>query len=151
MRTHPGPCHNRWHPSIRSVLQCAPGDEVVLETRDVTDGQYNMYSSSADVTRIDRRVVHPLTGPILVEGAEPGDVLAVEILDVLTGSFGYTAQAPAFGFVRDEFPEPFLSAGTSATAALSQRISLASYGRCPRPGSTPTRHVRGRLPGVPCF
>ena len=52
-------------------------------------------------------VVHPLTGPVYVEGAEPGDLLEVEIVDVEPDSYGYTVQVPGFGFLRDDFPEPF--------------------------------------------
>ncbi len=52
-------------------------------------------------------VVHPLTGPVHVEGAEPGDVLVVEMLDVEPDRYGYTVQVPGFGFLRDDFPEPF--------------------------------------------
>jgi formamidase len=101
-------CHTRWHPEIPPALVCRPGDEVVLETRDAVDGQFTADSGHDDVVRIDRSIVHPLTGPIRVEGAAPGDVLSVEILDVVPGSFGYTAQIPGFGFLSDEFPEPFL-------------------------------------------
>jgi formamidase len=51
--------------------------------------------------------VHPLTGPVYVEGAEPGDLLEVEITEIEPDSYGYTVQVPGFGFLRDEFPEPF--------------------------------------------
>lgn len=101
-------CHNRWHPDIAPALTCLPGDEVVVETRDAVDGQLSMASTHGDVARLDRTVVHPLTGPIGVDGAEPGDLLVVDIVDISTGSFGYTAQIPGFGFLRDEFPDPFL-------------------------------------------
>jgi formamidase len=102
-------CHNRWHPDIAAALVCRPGDDVLMTTRDAVDGQFSMSSTHADVPRADRTLVHPLTGPIFLEGAEPGDQLAVEILAVEPGSFGYTAQFPGFGFLRDEFPEPFLA------------------------------------------
>jgi formamidase len=108
VRDEPERCHNRWHPDIPPALTCQPGDEVVMETRDAVDGQLSADSSHANVTTTDRTVVHPLTGPVRVEGAEPGDVLVVEILEILPGSFGYTAQNPGFGFLADEFPEPFL-------------------------------------------
>jgi formamidase len=101
-------CHNRWHPDIPPVLTCEPGDEVLMQTRDAVDGQFTRDSSHADVTTTDRMVVHPLTGPVRVERAEPGDVLVVEILEIVPASFGYTAQNPGFGFLADEFPEPFL-------------------------------------------
>ena len=52
-------------------------------------------------------VVHPLTGPVYVEGAEPGDLLDVEILTIEPDRYGYTVQVPGFGFLRDDFPEPF--------------------------------------------
>ncbi len=105
----PGTGHNRWHPDVAPVLFVEPGDEVLLETRDAVDGQIGPGSTSDDVTAVDLDVVHPLTGPIYVEGAEPGDLLEVEILEVSTGTFGYTMQSPGFGFLRDEFPLPFLA------------------------------------------
>lgn len=108
VREEPHRCHNRWHPDIPPVLTVSPGDEVVLQTRDAVDGQFTMDSRHEDVLRCDRSVVHPLTGPIRVEGAHAGDVLVVEILAIETSSFGYTAQIPNFGFLADEFPEPFL-------------------------------------------
>ena len=101
--------HNRWHPSVDPVLRCRAGDEVVIEARDGTDLQFNCDSTSADIESMNPSRVHPLTGPIYVDGAEPGDLLAVEILDVATGSFGFTAQIPGFGFLRDKFPEAHLT------------------------------------------
>jgi formamidase len=101
-------CHTRWHPDIPPAIRCSPGDEVLVQTRDAVDGQLSMDSSHEDLTHVDRTIVHPLTGPIFVEGAEPGDLLVVELMDISTGSFGYTAQFPGFGFLRDEFPDPFL-------------------------------------------
>jgi formamidase len=108
VRERPDRCHTRWHPDIPPVLTCQPSDEVLIETRDAVDGQFTLDSTNDDVLRADRSIVHPLTGPIRVDGAEPGDVLAVEVLEVVPSSFGYTAQIPGFGFLADEFPEPFL-------------------------------------------
>ena len=99
--------HNRWHPDIRPIVRCEPGDEVVLETRDAFDGQMGSDATLETVAAPNLDVVHPLTGPVYVEGAEPGDLLEVEILDVEPASYGYTVQVPGFGFLRDAFPEPF--------------------------------------------
>jgi formamidase len=99
--------HNRWHPDIAPVVRCSPGDEVVLETRDAFDGQMTPGVSLDVVAAPDLDVVHPLTGPVYVEGAEPGDLLEVEILDVEPDGYGYTVQVPGFGFLRDVFTEPF--------------------------------------------
>jgi formamidase len=103
----PGTGHNRWHPDIPPVVRCEPGDEVVLETRDAFDGQMAPHAPLDVVASPNLDVVHPLTGPVYVEGAEPGDVLAVEILDIGPDRYGYTVQVPGFGFLRDVFPEPF--------------------------------------------
>jgi formamidase len=100
--------HNRWHPDIPPLVRCAPGDEVILETRDAFDGPLNADSTVDDMAKLDLGVVHPLTGPVYVEGAEPGDILVTEILEVAPPSFGYTVQVPGFGFLRDDFPDPYL-------------------------------------------
>jgi formamidase len=102
----PGTGHNRWHPGIPPVVRCDPGDEVVMETRDALDGQIGPAATAETVGAANLDVVHPLTGPVYVEGAQPGDLLEVEILEVIPDSFGFTAQVPGFGFLREEFPEP---------------------------------------------
>lgn len=103
----PSTGHNRWHPDIPPVVRAEPGDEVVLETRDAFDGQMGPTATLGTVAAPNLDVVHPLTGPVYVEGAEAGDLLEVEILDVEPDRYGYTVQVPGFGFLRDEFPEPF--------------------------------------------
>ena len=100
--------HNRWHPDIPPVVRCAPGDEVVLETRDAFDGQMGPNATLETVGAPNLDLVHPLTGPVYVEGAQPGDLLEVEILEVAPDGYGYTVQVPGFGFLRDVFPEPYM-------------------------------------------
>jgi formamidase len=100
--------HNRWHPGLEPVARVEPGDEVVLETRDGLDGQLTRDSTHADCGTLDLGLGHPLTGPVLVEGAEPGDVLEVEILGYETPDFGVNGVIPGFGFLADVFTEPFL-------------------------------------------
>lgn len=103
----PGTGHNRWHPDIPPTVWCDPGEEVILETRDAFDGQMGPGISLADVAGVNLDRLHPLTGPVYISGAEPGDLLDIEILDIEADGYGYTAQVPGFGFLRDEFPEPF--------------------------------------------
>jgi formamidase len=100
--------HNRWHEAIPPILRVRPGDRVVLETRDAIDGQITPATTAADVGRADLGPVHPLTGPVYVEGAEPGDLLEVRIGEIRPEPFGFTVQVPGFGFLRDEFPEPHI-------------------------------------------
>ncbi len=101
-------CHNRWHPAIRPVATAVPGDTVVFETRDAFDNPFNRSSTPATVAAANLNLIHPLTGPLYVQGAKRGDVLAVTMLDVRSGPdhFGYTVAVPGFGFLRDVFPDP---------------------------------------------
>jgi formamidase len=108
LRDQPETGHNRWHPDIPPVVTCESGDEVVFETRDALDNQCTRDTTSAEVAGIDLSVVHPLTGPVHVAGAEPGDVLEVEILEVVPDSYGFTVQVPGFGFLRNYFPDPYV-------------------------------------------
>ena len=100
--------HNRWHPDIPPILRVDPGDAVELETRDAIDGQYTPASTAEDVGRTDLSVVHPLTGPVYINGAEPGDLLEVQIGEITPEPFGFTVQIPGFGFLRDVFTEPHI-------------------------------------------
>ena len=103
----PGTGHNRWHPDIPPVVWCNPGEDVVLETRDAFDGQFPRDVSLSVVAAPDLNRLHPITGPVYVNGAEPGDLLDIEIVDIEPDTYGYTTQVPGFGFLRDVFPEPF--------------------------------------------
>jgi formamidase len=103
----PGTGHNRWHPDIPPVIWCDPGDEVILETRDAFDGQFGPDAGLDVVAKPNLDVLHPLTGPVYIDGAEPGDLLDIEILDIEPDRYGYTVEVPGFGFLRDVFPEPF--------------------------------------------
>jgi formamidase len=100
--------HNRWHPDIPPIVRAEPGDRVILETLDALDGQITAQSTAADVAAVNLDVVHPLTGPVYVNGAEPGDLLEVNIVDVEPQPFAFTTQVPGFGFLRDEFPDPHI-------------------------------------------
>ena len=101
--------HNRWHPDLEPVARVAPGEVVGLETRDAFDGQITAASDTAAVGDCNLNLVHPLTGPVYVEGAEPGDILEIQVREVAAEPFGFTVQVPGFGFLRDLFSEPFLA------------------------------------------
>ncbi len=101
-------CHNRWHWAIKTVGTADPGDLIVFETRDALDGALNRNSRSADVAAANLNLVHPLTGPLFVNGAEAGDVLAVTLVDIEPAPFGFTVVVPGFGFLRDIFTNPVM-------------------------------------------
>jgi formamidase len=100
--------HNRWHPDIPPVATIEPGAEVTFELRDSRDRTIGPDSTHEDL--LDTlAIAHPLTGPLAVEGAEPGDVLELEVLAYETDDFGWTAIWPGSGFLGDLFPRPFLA------------------------------------------
>ena len=74
--------HNRWHPDIPFSRIVQPGDEFRVECIDWTGGQISNDDSANDVRDVDLTKVHYLSGPIKVEGAKPGDLLVVDILDL---------------------------------------------------------------------
>jgi formamidase len=102
-------CFNRYHPAIPMVLTAKPGQHIVFSTRDAFDSDLNINSKPEDVTAMDLNLVHPMTGPVNIEGAKRGDVVAVTLLDVAPDDYGYTVIVPGFGFLRDKFPNPFVA------------------------------------------
>jgi formamidase len=104
--------HNRWHEAIAPVIEVAPGEELEIETRDAFDGQITPVTTAEKLRQCDLNRVHPLTGPVFVAGAAPGDLLEVEVCDMKPADFGYTVQVPGFGFLRDVFPEPYIAKWT---------------------------------------
>jgi formamidase len=100
--------HNRWHPDLEPIAEVAPGEEIQLECADGLDGQLTRESSHADAATLDLGLGHPLTGPVYVTGAEPGDVLEIELLRYETDDFGTTAVIPGFGYLADLFTDPYL-------------------------------------------
>ena len=100
--------HNRYHPDIAPVVEVAEGEEIALETRDALDGQITPATTIADFPSLEAGAVHPLTGPVFVKGAEPGDILEIEFTDIEAQPIAFSAIVPGLGFLRDVFTEPFL-------------------------------------------
>ena len=106
-----GQIHNRWHPDIPMIAMVKPGDEFRVECMDWTGGQIGNNDSANDIRDVDLLQVHYLSGPIGVEGAEPGDLMVVDILDVGTfedSQWGFNAffsKENGGGFLTDHFPE----------------------------------------------
>jgi len=109
LAAEPATGHNRWHEAIPPVVEATLGEEVEIETRDAFDGQITPATTAEDVRQCDLNLVHPLTGPVYVAGAQPGDLLEVEIRAMQPASFGYTVEVPGFGFLRDAFPDPYIA------------------------------------------
>jgi formamidase len=102
-------CFNRYHSTIEPVVTAKPGDMIVFETRDALDADLTIDSIPEDLAALDLNLVHPMTGPVHIEGAERGDVLAVTLVDIAPDEYGYTVIVPGFGFLRDKFTEPYVA------------------------------------------
>ena len=102
-------CFNRYHPAIKPVARAKPGDLIMVHTRDALDANLNINSLPKDVTAIDTNLIHPMTGPIYIEGAKRGDVLAIKLIDINPNEYGYTTLIPGFGFLPDMFPDPYVA------------------------------------------
>ena len=100
--------HNRYHPDIAPIVEVGEGEEVALETRDALDGQLGPGTTVADFPSLDVGAVHPLTGPVFVKGAGPGDILEIEFTDIIAEPVAFSAIMPGLGFLRDVMTEPFL-------------------------------------------
>jgi len=109
LREEPHKGHNRWHPDIAPVIEVAPGEEVTLETRDAMDLQIGPRTTVKDLEKMERTVAHPLTGPVYVKGAKPGDLLEIEHLDIRPERYGWTRFSPGFGFLPDLFDHFFVA------------------------------------------
>ncbi|MDS0298811.1 acetamidase/formamidase family protein [Halogeometricum sp. S1BR25-6] len=100
--------HHVWDNSLEPLVTVEPGDVVRFECRDALDGQVGPDSGVDDLANATFDPVHPLTGPVAVEGAEPGDVLAVELLDFEHKGWGFTGFMPGemgLGLLPEEFEE----------------------------------------------
>jgi len=126
--------HYEWNNALVPRLAIEPGDTVVFDTRDAADGYYSPASTHADVLARGPFRGHPLTGPVAVRGARPGDTLVVEILEVTPRApFGWTAIRPGRGLLPEsDFAQPFLqiwdlSDGTHARMKRTLAVPLEPF------------------------
>jgi len=115
--------HNKFSASIPPALTVPSGAVIEVETEEATDGQINVDSDVSSFDTMDFSKVHPLTGPVYVEGAEPGDVLAVTLHRIELDSYGWSAIIPHLGLLADEFPERYLKTYAFDKGATSVRFS----------------------------
>jgi acetamidase/formamidase len=110
-RTHYLPdeqVHFTWDTGNEPRLVVDSGDTVVVWTRDVSDNQITPESDTSVIAGLDWDRVYPLLGPIGVHGAAPGDTLAIEVLDIRTQGWGWTAILPGLGLLPEDFPDAYL-------------------------------------------
>lgn len=120
--------HSRWSRTIEPVLTVPSGSVIKVATQEASAKQLTVNSTVEDLGSLSFDPIHPLTGPVYVEGAEPGDVLKVTLHKVEMGDWGWTAIIPGFGFLADEFDEPYLKTfelgKDRKTAKFSENIEI---------------------------
>jgi formamidase len=141
--------HNRWHPDIPPNVTVKPGDVFRADCREWFDGAIKNDDSADDVRNAPLPGVHVLSGPFRVEGAEPGDLLIVDILEIdacdqedegpFSGmGWGYTgvfAKSNGGGFLTDRFPDAYkVIWDFTGDVATSRHIPECSYVGIHHPG-----------------
>lgn len=110
--------HGVWDNSIAPVLRVAPGETVTVELENASGGQLGPDSQAGAIAALDFARINPVTGPMFIEGAKPGDALVVEILALEVESWGWTANIPGFGLLADRFTEPVLRTSRIANGTI---------------------------------
>jgi acetamidase/formamidase len=111
MSTHTlsaNPTHSVWDRDLAPRLTIDSGDTVHLECVDACGGQLTSTSTVDDFLAIDRTRIHALTGPIAIAGAQPGDVLQIDVLEVAHQDWAWTSVIPGLGFLDQRFTQPYL-------------------------------------------
>ena len=96
--------HHGWNNAFAPCLRIAPGESVEFQTIDASSGQLTKTSTAADLEKLDLGRVNPVTGPVWIDGATPGDALKVTILSLRPSGWGWTGNIPGFGLLADQFP-----------------------------------------------
>jgi len=100
--------HNKFSSAIPPILTVPSGAVIEAFTEDASDEQFRLGSTMEDLDKLDFEPIHPLTGPVFVEGALPGDILKVTLHKITLGDWGWNAIIPGFGFLADTFDLKYL-------------------------------------------
>ena len=133
--------HNKFSSTIPPALTVPSGSVIEAFTHEATGGQLNLESTVEDLEGLDFDRIHTLTGPIYVEGAEPGDMLAVKLLEIETGDWGWMAILGGFGFLPEDFADSVLK-----TYAINKRDNALDFADGIRVPLEPFAGVMGVAP-----
>lgn len=100
--------HHVWDRSIQPVETAAPGDGLTITVQDASAGQVVPGTKAEVFYDYDGARVNPVTGPIFVDSAQPGDTLVVRLEAYAPSGWGWTANIPGFGLLAEQFPETAL-------------------------------------------
>ena len=106
---HDHTCHHGWNNANAPAIRIKPGETIEFHTQDSSGGQLNAKSTLTDLGKLDFSKVNPVTGPVYIDGAEPGDAIKVTLLEFGPSGWGWTANIPGFGLLADQFTDPALN------------------------------------------
>jgi acetamidase/formamidase len=139
--------HHGWDNGIEPVARIAPGESLEFVVSDASAGQLSPASAVADILLLDFGRINPVTGPVFIDGAEPGDVLKVTLLSFQPSGWGWTANIPGFGLLADEFKDPALHLWNYDAQTLAPAL-YGEWGRVPLKPFTGTIGVAPAAPGL---
>jgi acetamidase/formamidase len=139
--------HFGWDNSLTPVLRIAPGESVEIEVHEASGGQLSTSSTAAAVGKLDFSRINPVTGPVFIDGAEPGDVLKVTLLSFTPCGWGWTANIPGFGLLADDFREPALHLWQYDSKTLTPAL-FGRWGKVPLKPFTGTIGLAPAAAGV---
>ncbi len=144
---HAHQTHLGWNNAIAPVLTVAPGDDVTFSVQEASGGQLTPQSGVNDVLSLAFDKINPVAGPIVIDGARPGDAVKVSVLHFSPSGWGWTASIPGFGLLADQFPDPALHVW-SYDAAGGQPAAFGPGGRVPLKPFCGTMGVAPAEPGL---
>jgi len=136
--------HFGWNPANAPILTVAPGDSIEFEVIDSAGGEISPLTTVTDLPQVDQSKFAPLTGPVAVDGAEPGDAIKITILGFTPSGWGWSAVTTRFGILPDQFPDPHLKIWRYDRACLQPAMysDVAKVPLRPFPG------IIGMAPGT---
>jgi acetamidase/formamidase len=137
--------HYGWDNSLAPAVRIAPGESLEFEVADASGGQLLQASTVDDVGRLDFARINPVSGPVYIDGAEPGDILKVSVLSFAPSGWGWTANIPGFGLLAEEFKEPALHVWRYD----SQTMAPSAFGKWARVPLKPFAGTIGVAPAEP--
>jgi acetamidase/formamidase len=117
--------HFGWDNSNPPAHTAAPGETITFETVDSSGAQVSPESTVTDVAMLDLAKVNPVTGPVHIDGAEPGDALKVTLHEFAPSGWGWTALIPGFGLLADQFPDPALTLWSYDPKSMAPALASA--------------------------
>ena len=139
--------HHGWDNSFSAVTRIAPGESLEFDVADASGGQLSAGSTVIDVGRMDFGKINPVTGPVFIDGAQPGDILKVTMLSFAPSGWGWTANIPGFGLLAEDFKDPALHIWRYDAATLAPAL-FGRWGKVPLKPFTGTIGLALAEPGL---